>query len=123
MTDGNTFLRPKEAADAARRLTAIADDLERKISGSVGRIRAIHGKGNAVWGGDEPGQKFVENYDKGGNGAASKTLEAATRYTDVFGDVGPLVSKAVQGTVDIDQALGDEIKKLTAQPVAPPPEI
>ncbi|MFI5955618.1 hypothetical protein [Cryptosporangium sp. NPDC051539] len=123
MTDGNTFLRPKEAAEAARQLTTIADELERKISVSVGRIRAIHGKGAAVWGDDDPGHKFVENYDKGGNGAASKTLEASTRYVDVLTDVGPMVSKAVEGTVDVDQALGDAIKKLTAQPVAPPPEI
>lgn len=123
MTTGNTFLRPKEAAEAARQLTTIADELEQKLNASVGRIKAIHAKGSQVWGDDEPGQKFLESYDNGGGGAATNTLDAATRYTDVLTDVGPLVSEAVAGTVDVDQALGDAIKKLTAEPVASPPEI
>lgn len=123
MNTGDTFLKPTAAARAAQKLTTIADDLEKKVSASAARIRGIHAKGSQVWGDDKPGDQFVKDYDKGGNGAASGTLEAATRYTDVLTDIGPMVTKAVAGTVDVDEGLGAAIKKLTAEPVSPPPQI
>jgi len=123
MTDGSTFLRPKQAANAAGQLTSIADELERKLQASAARINAIHAKGTQVWGDDEPGDVFVKNYNRGGNGAASAALDAAKRYTDVLTDVGPMVTQAVDGSVDVDQAVGEAIKKLTGQQAGPPPEI
>ena len=121
MTDGTTFLRPKAAAQAATQLSTIAEDLERKLGASVARIKAIHAKGTQIWGDDAPGDAFLKNYDKGRHGAATETLDAATRYTDVLTDVGPAVTKAVEGTVDVDQALGEAITKLTGEPAGPPP--
>ena len=123
MTEGNTFLRPKAAAEAAAQLTTIADDLERKLGASVARIKAIHARGTQVWGDDEPADAFLKNYDKGHHGAATETMDAATRYADVLTDVGPAVTKAVNGTVDVDQALGEAITKLTGEPAGPPPVI
>ncbi|MFG1920459.1 hypothetical protein [Cryptosporangium sp. NPDC048952] len=123
MTDGSTFLQPKQAARAALQLTTIAEDLKSKLDTSVARIRAIQAKGTQVWGDDEPGTEFVKNYDKGGDGAASGTLDAATRYADVFVDVGPIVTRAINGTVDVDQAVGEAITKLTGQPGEPSPDL
>ncbi|EXG79269.1 hypothetical protein [Cryptosporangium arvum] len=120
MTDGSTFLRPKQAARAAIQLASIADDLKAKLDASVARIKAIQAKGTQVWGDDEPGTQFVKNYNKGGDGAASATLDAATRYADVFTDVGPIVTRAIDGTVDVDMAVGEAISKLTGQLGNPP---
>lgn len=116
MTDGSTFLQPTTAARAAHQLTTIADDLKTKLDSSVARIRAIQAKGTQVWGDDEPGHAFVKNYDRGGDGAASGTLDAATRYADVFAKVGPLVTRAIDGTVDVDSAVGEAVRRLTGQP-------
>ncbi|SHN03256.1 hypothetical protein [Cryptosporangium aurantiacum] len=121
MTEGNTFLQPKAAARAAAELTTIADDLERKLGASAVRIRAIHAKGSQVWGNDAPGDEFLKNYNRGSRGAADEALDATTLYTDVLTDVGPAITNAIDGTVDVDQALGDAIKKLTAEPAGPPP--
>ena len=123
MTDGSTFLRPSQAARAARELTTIAEDLQRKLDVATARIKAIQARGAQVWGDDEPGREFAKNYDKGGDGAASATLAATTRYADVFTDVGPLITQAVAGTVDVDQAVGEALTKLSGQPVGSPPEI
>ena len=123
MTDGRTFLRPKQAARAAQQLTTIAEDLKSKLDTSAARIRAIQAKGTQVWGDDDPGREFVKNYDKGGDGAASSSLEAAARYADVFTQVGPIVTRAIDGTVDVDQAVGEAIRKLTGQPAGPQPDV
>jgi hypothetical protein len=123
MTDGSTFLRPKQAARAAQQLTTIAEDLKGKLDTSVARIRAIQAKGPQVWGDDDPGHEFVKNYDKGGDGAASGTLDATTRYAEVFTEIGPIVTRAIDGTVDVDLAVGQAITKLTGEPAGPPTDI
>ncbi|ABP52967.1 hypothetical protein [Salinispora tropica] len=103
MTDAaETFVHPEGVRAGAGQLGAAGSMLARRWAQHAATIEMLNG--NSPWGADEYGKEFNKHY-LGGDAIATTVLDGGQTIVERVQLLGPIVSSAVDGTVEMDEAV------------------
>jgi hypothetical protein len=111
MSPKETFVKPGRALQGANDLAAAGSSFYAKWTRLSGTITTLSSTTNPIWGNDEPGKKFAEQYvgdgnsGDGGSNVAQMTIDSTASIAPVLRDLGGDVKKAIQGTMDTDDLI------------------
>lgn len=103
-----TFVNPSGAKSGAAEFTSTAESMYSTWSQAASTIRALNG--DQPWGHDDPGKEFNKNY-LAGEGFANQALDGGDAVMKKLREIGPGVTSAVDGTVEVDDVIAKWFKQ------------